>query len=471
MASILKPIARPARAARHFWETDDPPPLILPGEDLEQEVERLLTAGLSELMSAPFASRSDTRERTLARLDLLTRRANRFPVYEDRFSSAGVASETSLTWESFHRIRPVTKTEMSHAFGTFVADAEAASQQTYPTRSSGSSGHTLDIIVDEAAIAMDTAHGYRQLVLQSGLNYGPDDCVAHIYTVPWPVDEVKGRYVGHFLSSLLQPEDIVSILSGLRPDVLTLYPTTLESLLSRGHLGDAGLEARVAITHSEQSSPALRERWSKKLRMPVRDEYSSEEAARIALELPCGHYHTCDDAVHVEILDPVTGRAQEPGKIGVVVITNLLNMAMPFIRYVQGDLAIAGEARDCSVGWGCIEGIEGRRNDAFLNERGELLAAGALLDATYRAMFENRLSIDFELVQTSPSEVVFVHSAGDDPALPALRQTLADCLCELFGHRVDLISATTAPSARTPGKRRPIRRTFGAVEGLTDWQC
>ncbi len=50
----------------------------------------------------------------------------------------------------------------------------------------------------------------------------------------------------------------------------------------------------VAVTHSEYSSRAQRQAWSKELGVPVLDEYSSEEATRIALELPCGHYrHPC----------------------------------------------------------------------------------------------------------------------------------------------------------------------------------
>ena len=38
--------------------------------------------------------------------------------------------------------------------------------------------------------------------------------------------------------------------------------------------------------------------------MPVLDEYSSEEATRIAIELPDGHYYVCEDTVHLDVLDP-----------------------------------------------------------------------------------------------------------------------------------------------------------------------
>ena len=57
----------------------------------------------------------------------------------------------------------------------------------------------------------------------------------------------------------------------------------------------------LAVTHSEGSTREARAAWSAALGCPVRDEYSSEEATRIALELPCGHYHVCEDAVMLEV--------------------------------------------------------------------------------------------------------------------------------------------------------------------------
>lgn len=448
--------------ARHFWETASSPALIEPGPALIAKVGALVADHLPALLRAPFESRAAIAAKTLARLSVLLEVARHIPLYAERLAEAGIGNADALSWDRFHRIRPITKAEMICSYEAFASRAWVEELAPYPTRSSGSSGQTIDILIDETAIAIDTVHGYRQLVLQSDINYSPDDSVAHVYTVPWPLDSFDGRFVAHFISSLVQPQEITRIIGELRPDALTLYPTTLEDLINRGGLDAAALSARLVVTHSEQSSRVVRDRWSAALGVPVLDEYSSEEAARIALELPCGHYHTCDDAVYVEIVDPKTGEQQEPGKMGLVVVTNLLNEAMPFIRYVQGDLAIAGRAQDCPIQWGCLEGILGRRNDAFLNGDGELVPAGALLDATYRAMFENRQSLDFELIQTSPSEARFRHSCTDRVAAPVIA-TLDRVLKDLLGHKVRLSSSgTSSGELRRGGKRRPIRRTFSA---------
>ncbi len=51
------------------------------------------------------------------------------------------------------------------------------------------------------------------------------------------------------------------------------------------------------------SSKNERQNFSRELGgIPVLDEYSSEELTLIALELPCGHYHLCEDTVRVDML-------------------------------------------------------------------------------------------------------------------------------------------------------------------------
>jgi phenylacetate-CoA ligase len=121
------------------------------------------------------------------------------------------------------------------------------------------------------------------------------------------------------------------------------------------HAEEFNSDLYLAVTHSEYSSRQARTAWGERLGCPVLDEYSSEEATRIALEMPCGHYHVCEDSVHLDVLDPATLKPQIPGQSGIAVITNLLNSAMPFIRYVQGDLVTQpAEPEPCEINWSQI---------------------------------------------------------------------------------------------------------------------
>ena len=72
----------------------------------------------------------------------------------------------------------------------------------------------------------------------------------------------------------------------------------------------------------------------------VFDKYGSREFSGIAYECDfhSGH-HVMDESYIVEILK--NGEPARPGEIGEVVITDLNNFCLPYIRYRIGDLAVA----------------------------------------------------------------------------------------------------------------------------------
>jgi phenylacetate-CoA ligase len=76
-------------------------------------------------------------------------------------------------------------------------------------------------------------------------------------------------------------------------------------------------------------------------------------------------YHVADENVLVELLDEY-GNECAPGARGRIVVTGLSNFAMPFIRYVLGDVGIAASG-GCACGrtLPVIDRIEGRIRNAF----------------------------------------------------------------------------------------------------------
>jgi phenylacetate-CoA ligase len=65
-------------------------------------------------------------------------------------------------------------------------------------------------------------------------------------------------------------------------------------------------------------------------------------------------------------------RAARPGELGMVVVTDLHNRAMPFIRYANGDLAVAGPERRCPCGRALprLASVEGRVTETLLDAGG-----------------------------------------------------------------------------------------------------
>ncbi len=336
---------------------------------------------LEECLAHPFHSLEAIRRAQLERVKYLVEMAFRdVPVYRDKYRAAGFSPGDLRSWEDFERIPVITKGELVAAYPARRLNRTFAPSELFSTRSSGSSGQTLLIKVNQEAIFLDTLQGVRQFWLQSGMKYQPRHLLVHIYGIPCWFDRI-GPYPTAFLSSLIPPARSAAILKGLKPGILSLYPSNLRALLPYSSTF-AGPELLLAVTHSEQSSRSERHSWSEALGVPVLDEYGSEEATRIALELPCGHYHVCEDSVYLEVVGPKTMRAQSSGQPGLAVITNLLNEAMPFIRYQQGDYVTrSATAGGCGLGWSELTKIDGRSNDNFVNPWRREIPAGALLAA------------------------------------------------------------------------------------------
>ncbi len=81
--------------------------------------------------------------------------------------------------------------------------------------------------------------------------------------------------------------------------------------------------------------------------VPVYDSFGLREAGLIGHECEHGTMHATDEQLILETIDPVTGNSTE-GE-GELVVTNLVGLAMPLIRYRTGD-AVTLSATPCPCG-------------------------------------------------------------------------------------------------------------------------
>jgi phenylacetate-CoA ligase len=331
----------------------------------------------------------------------------------------------------------------------------------FQTRSSGSSGMFVTVAQDRRAVLIDTLQGIRQLERQSGSTLRPHDLLLQIYTCPWWFSSVGGSWRSAFVSSLRPSDEILATIRCLRPAAISLYPSTLVELASR----DAALDSvgvRLVIVHSEQSCRSDREDLSRRLGVPVLDEYSSEELTRIALECPRRRYHLEEDAAFVEIARIASDEPVAVGQLGEVLGTNMNNRATPLIRYRQGDLGRLGDGAPCGCGsrFRVLDSLEGRLMDAFATPSGGVVPGGALMDAAYHRRLSLGVPVhglQYRMVQEAIDRVVvyIVPPAGFDSAAAGL---ITRQLRGLLGPGVNVAvhTVTTLPSASTRGKPRPI---------------
>ncbi|NUT34819.1 MAG: phenylacetate--CoA ligase family protein, partial [Hamadaea sp.] len=128
--------------------------------------------------------------------------------------------------------------------------------------------------------------------------------------------------------------DVVRRVRGYRPHVVVGHPTRCLELadLLEGAGGLGFRPPRLISTWGERLSAGGARRLSEFFQAPVRDSYGMSEVGTIAGQCEHGNYHVEAERLWVEILSD-TGAPVAPGEIGEVVLTNLINRAMPLVRY------------------------------------------------------------------------------------------------------------------------------------------
>jgi len=136
----------------------------------------------------------------------------------------------------------------------------------------------------------------------------------------------------------------------------------------------------------------------------VTDRYGSEEVSLIACE--CERHagmHLNIEFLYVEFLRP-DGTPAAPGEEGAIVITDLFNRGMPFIRYRIEDVGIPSD-RHCACGRGLpiMERVTGRVADYLKRRDGSLVAGVSLVERTLTAIAGLE---QMQVVQPSADEII-----------------------------------------------------------------
>ena len=183
-----------------------------------------------------------------------------------------------------------------------------------------------------------------------------------------------------FLSSYKMTEsqmgDYAKLLRGYQPQLLTSYPSPLEHFAYFCERCNVQIPSLGAIICSaEQLTEIQRELFEKVFRVPVFNRYGSREFGNVAHE--CEHHnglHINIERVIIEVLRE-DGSECKPGEIGELVITDLDNEVMPFIRYRIGDMGSWSE-KECPCGRGLplLEKIEGRVFDLIHTPSGNSIS-------------------------------------------------------------------------------------------------
>ncbi len=170
--------------------------------------------------------------------------------------------------------------------------------------------------------------------------------IARIFTKAKPR---KNRLFVTITDYLLEPENVLNRVIAFRPDIIESFASILHSMAQLVEQKHIPFQVRYVISGGEQMTPALRRYIESVLGCEVYNRYGMEEFAVVGME--CEKHdglHTSCESLFVEIVDE-SGLPVPDGTDGRIVVTDLYNTGMPFIRYDTGDHGTMTHSR-CSCG-------------------------------------------------------------------------------------------------------------------------
>jgi phenylacetate-CoA ligase len=257
-------------------------------------------------------------------------------------------------------------------------------------------------------------------------------------------------------------------LERFKPKFISAYPSFVY-LLAR-HVesrGGSKIRPKAIITHSEQLYDFQRELVRKVFNCEIYSHYESFEMNEIAAECP-EHtgYHIAAESVIIEIVNN-EGEPVPWGREGRILITNLLNYAMPFVRYDSGDVGVISE-KTCVCGRGLplLDKLNGRIMDFVLTRNGKKIPGTSFMVPQVVATFTSEGIDQFQIVQEKREEVVVkvvVAKESSPDRIDKVKDRVVEAYKQILGTDMNIVLEVVdhIPTTRD-GKRRVV------ISKLTD---
>jgi phenylacetate-CoA ligase len=252
--------------------------------------------------------------------------------------------------------------------------------------------------------------------------------------------------------------DFISVLRYNSTEVMLGYPSVMYELalyLERNPLQHRGLKLRSLISVSEPLESTRRDVIQREFKCKFIDRYSNEEVGLIAQQKTFGGpYFINNFGLYVEIVDPETLQPVREGARGKVVVTDLCNDLIPIIRYDTGDIAIAGEYKDCNLL--SLVNIEGRVSEKIFGVDGNYISPLTLGPPIYRPLAREGKIFQYQFAQIGESLYRLRIKGKSEQLHLSLRQEIIGNLMTILGRSAVIEIESMDEIEPLPSGKRPI---------------
>jgi phenylacetate-CoA ligase len=396
---------------------------------------------------------------------------HRTPFYKARFDAAGVSPEDLRTPEDLARLPLLERAEARVSAESRIATSGPGVVVRKTT--GGSTGEPMLVAYGaESRLWRDATRwrGYGWAGYQPGLRalhfwgFGAQVPKNRAEKLKLDVDRVLRRdlYIDCTPRGDATLALAVDKIRSFRPQVIVAYSQAAAALARYvRRTGARDWDTIPVVVGAERLWAHDREALEAAFGPAIYETYGCREFMLMASECPAHDgLHTSMENLIVEVLVREPGgiaRAAHPGEVGEVVITDLHNLASPFIRYVTGDLATARTPGRCACGrWlPRIGPIEGRVSETLRD------GGGNPVDGIIFSILITRLAHhtrQFQAVQHVDGAITLkLVPLGSDQPLPSIVHELTQSFARKYlpGVKLSIEVVPDIPTTKA-GKRRVV---------------
>lgn len=299
--------------------------------------------------------------------------------YRDILNQIGLKPEDINEYNDFKKIPILTKEDIRSNFDRLLSNKFNKAKLVFSS-TSGSTGEPLNFYHDKCYIEWATAARIRSWKYFPGFEKGTFE--ASLWgelRLPWWKPHImmsikrilfnKNYTLNVFNMDETAIRSYFRIYNIIRPTLLRGYASSLYYVAK--YLEENGIKIhppKKIISSAETLYPIMREKIESVFHSQVLDSYGSREVSQVAMECLENQHHIVMENQYVELV------GNSPIKD--IIVTNLNNFSMPFIRYKVGDVA-----ENIEKGGGCkcgrpldkLIGLKGRDNENIELDNGKII--------------------------------------------------------------------------------------------------
>lgn len=309
----------------------------------------------------------------------------------------------------------LTKNDIRQNFEDLLAKNNKVGKSIL-SATSGSTGEPLRYYTNKDAISISWASTFRAWEWGGWVIGDKRATLGGSSLIPHKEISLKNRLRAYLERNLLLPaismdeakmDVYTDKLSWYEPKILRGYPSAIYLLAKHIKKRNIdGVDVKAIFTTAEMLLPRHRELIEQVFHCKVFDNYGCRDGGGNANE--CAEHKGLHISLEQCVMEFVhSGNPVKTGESGEIILTDLHNYAMPFIRYQVGDVGVpASENCECGRSLPLIEKIEGRTTDTIAFANGRTLSGPALTlifkdcnIATYQVIQKSGLKLLIKIVK------------------------------------------------------------------------